>query len=206
MRQAQLCRFLHFGQRRILTHHVGPFWEARFKAVRLLDEESLLACAAYVDLNPIRAAMAETLETSDFTSVQRRIQALVVGSTRDQFLAPVSIDERHDPIGAQPSTGPHRCSDKGFLAMRTVEYLALLDWTARQVVRGKAGHTPEEIPPILERLSMSVEVWTALVTDFGKMFYHAAGKPRTIDACRSRVRRRRFHVPSATRQVLASVA
>jgi hypothetical protein len=35
-----------------------------------------LACAAYVDLNPIRAAMAETLEQSDFTSIQRRIQAL----------------------------------------------------------------------------------------------------------------------------------
>ncbi len=36
----------------------------------------MLACAAYVDLNPIRAALAETLETSDFTSIQRRIQAL----------------------------------------------------------------------------------------------------------------------------------
>ncbi len=28
-------------------------------AVRLMDEESLWACDAYVDLNPIRAAMAE---------------------------------------------------------------------------------------------------------------------------------------------------
>ncbi len=30
---------------------VGRFFQGRFKAVRLLDEESVLACAAYVDLN-----------------------------------------------------------------------------------------------------------------------------------------------------------
>ena len=54
----------------------GKVFENRYRAVRLLDEASLLACAAYVDLNPIRAAMAETLEQSDYTSVQRRIQAV----------------------------------------------------------------------------------------------------------------------------------
>ena len=55
---------------------VGKFWQARYRAVRLLDEESLLACAAYVDLNPIRAALAETIEASDYTSAQRRVQTL----------------------------------------------------------------------------------------------------------------------------------
>ena len=44
---------------------LGRFWQGRYKAVRILDEESLLACAAYIDLNPIRAGMAETLEQSD---------------------------------------------------------------------------------------------------------------------------------------------
>jgi len=55
---------------------IGKFWQARFRAVRLLDEASILACAAYVDLNPIRAAIAQTLEQSNFTSVQKRIRDL----------------------------------------------------------------------------------------------------------------------------------
>ncbi len=41
----------------------GSFWEGRYKATRILDEASLLACCMYVDLNPIRAAMAENLES-----------------------------------------------------------------------------------------------------------------------------------------------
>ena len=49
---------------------VGKFWQSRYRAVRLPDEESVLACAGYVDLNPIRAALAQTLETSDLTSDQ----------------------------------------------------------------------------------------------------------------------------------------
>ncbi|HEY0981525.1 transposase [Schlesneria sp.] len=56
-------------------NEIGRFWQSRFRAVRLLDEAALVACAAYVDLNPIRATMADQLETSDYTSVQRRIQA-----------------------------------------------------------------------------------------------------------------------------------
>jgi len=54
----------------------GHFWEGRFKALAITDEAGLLACSMYVDLNPIRAAMALTPEESLHTSAYDRIQAL----------------------------------------------------------------------------------------------------------------------------------
>jgi hypothetical protein len=125
------------------------------------------ACAAYVDLNPIRAALAGTLEQSDYTSVQRRIAALKSNASGaeesqaseqvnrvDDFLSPVSIDERTDPLGTTPSRNKKRCSDKGFLAMAEAEYLEILDWQARNTVAGKRGSTPANAPAIFERLGI----------------------------------------------------
>ena len=51
----------------------GHFWEARFKSHALRSDEAVLTNMAYVDLNPIRAGMADTPETSKYTSIQERI-------------------------------------------------------------------------------------------------------------------------------------
>jgi hypothetical protein len=52
----------------------GRFWEGRFKAQRIVDEAGLLACAMYVDLNPVRAAIASSPDRSVHTSAYDRIE------------------------------------------------------------------------------------------------------------------------------------
>ena len=201
--------------------------------MRLIDEEAILACAAYVDLNPIRAGIAQTIEDSPFTAAQLRLKAMVggvEGSTDsvtsqsidqsaeqasilacaeintpvDSFLSPVEIDERNDPVGVRASVSSDRCSDKGFLAMPAAAYMELLDWTARQIVTGKRFSTPEDAPPLLERLKIKPAVWFELVTQFGKLFSLVAGQPHRVDDYRSRFRRKRYHVRQAARELLTA--
>ena len=65
----------------------GRFWEGRFKAQRIADEAGLLACAMYVDLNPIRAAMAQSPDQAVHTSAYDRIKA-----ERGEFMPAAAFD------------------------------------------------------------------------------------------------------------------
>jgi REP element-mobilizing transposase RayT len=52
----------------------GRFWEGRFKSQALLDEQAVLMAMSYVDLNPVRACIADTPEESPHTSIAKRLE------------------------------------------------------------------------------------------------------------------------------------
>ncbi len=112
-------------------HCTGRFWEGRFKSQALLDARAVLACMAYVDLNPIRAAMATTPEDSDYTSVQERIR---------------QPDNDH--------LAPFRDSSSDVIPFSLKDYLELVDWSAREIKNQKRGYIPATTPPILRRLQL----------------------------------------------------
>lgn len=198
-------------------NETGRFFQDRYKLTRLIDEASLLACAAYVDLNVIRAAIAETLESSEHTSIQRRTQSAVQAeaaesvadaeiesSPPDAMLAPVTLDERDGPIGPCESKRPDRCSDKGFLPMSREDYFELLDWTARQSVAGKRGKTPASVVGVLQRLGLAQDDWCELTSDFSKLFGNVAGRCERVDELRSHQTHRRYHLRRRARELMTS--
>ncbi len=192
----------------------GRFWEGRFKAQLLLDEASLLACAAYVDLNPVRAAMARTPEESEFTGAKDRIDDLkqrrgraAASSThawersrrrvRSGWMSPLEINERTDPHGPDLNPTSRRASQKGFLSMPLAKYLELLDWTGRQIRSNKRGAIPSHLAPILDRIGLNTESWCDLVVQFGRKFKRAAGSPQSLAEEAHRRGQLYMHAPGA---------
>jgi REP element-mobilizing transposase RayT len=143
----------------------GRFWEGRFKSQALLDDAVLLTCMSYVDLNPIRANIAESPEASDFTSIQDRIRHYQkqLEQTGDRVKAATSSPEHLMPfIG-----GEHQDKTTG-LTFSLPDYLELTDWAGRAIREDKAGAIPPELAPILERLNIDPDAWLDGVKNYGK--------------------------------------
>ena len=128
----------------------GRFWEGRFKSQALLDDAAVLTCMSYVDLNPIRAKMTGSLETSDFTSIQQRILQWKESQNNNNcsLINPV-------PLVSLISSK----QDKHFHGLGYLEkdYFELVDWAGRSICPGKRGYITENIPPIVNRLGIEPE-------------------------------------------------
>ena len=87
----------------------GAFFEERFKSVAILDEESLLATCAYIDLNPVAAGIVELPEASPHTSILTRVELVKEqGRTSGLSAAPRSAvvwQDRPHPRGWRNPSG-----------------------------------------------------------------------------------------------------
>jgi hypothetical protein len=137
----------------------GRFWEGRFKALSLLDDNALLAAMAYVDLNPVRAKICDTLEASVHTSARHRLTEIEQESAAaDRPLAPIA-------------------GIRGLcvLQMTQAEYLSLVDYTGRQIRADKRGAIEGPAPAALARLGYRPETWTRQVLAVKSDFSRAMG-------------------------------
>lgn len=142
----------------------GRFWEGRFKSQALLDDKALLACMAYVDLNPIRASVAKTPEASEYTCVKHRIE-----SHKSDITLPETIEGF---VGTQ--------SENIGLPFMLDDYLQLLDWTGRILRTNKRGSINTNLPPILERLAFNNKNWNSLTASFEAQFSHWVGQEEAV--------------------------
>ena len=137
----------------------------------LLDQAAVIAAMVYVDLNPIRAAMAETPEASDCTSVQARcvarqehraahiVPALSATPTTPEsglWIAPIIRATIDQPDGCAVTA-----------AITLDDYLTLVDETGRLVRGDKRGAIPAHLAPILDRLRIDLDAWLALMRSSG---------------------------------------
>jgi REP element-mobilizing transposase RayT len=175
----------------------GRFWEGRFKSQALLDEQALLSCMMYVDLNPIRAGLAKMPETSEFTSIYERIQAMspvvehspksVRGKKNDREVEIQEANELSEAEGLCDedtsvvflqafSDQVDRSNQDEAIPFAYRDYLELLDWTGRAIRCDKRGSIPEHLQPILTRLGIdSGEWWVEQIVHFRRRYASYVG-------------------------------
>ena len=146
----------------------GKFWESRFTSQALKTQEALLSCMAYVDLNPVRAGMATSPETSCYTSIQER--------TNPSFDMNQAIDDQRqcgDLMDFKTPIKPLLHFEGGLsnelqagILFSFRDYLELVDWTGRIIRKDKRSYIDNTLPPILHRLQISTSQWHLNTTQF----------------------------------------
>ncbi len=167
----------------------GRFWEGRFASQALLDEAAVLACMAYVDLNPIRAKQSATLEQSSHTSIQLRIQGALNGEQPKELLPFIGNESKHQPKGINFSLQ---------------NYLELVDDTGRIVCLDKKGYINEKAAKLLEKLNISPDNWLKLTTQFEVIFRGPVGTLPELTAYCEHLEKRRRHFAASCQYLQAS--
>lgn len=155
----------------------GKFWEGRFKCQALLEDHAVLSCMTYVDLNPARAALCDTLADSDHTSIQRRLrdrESLIAKGKQGRSL----LDRPLKPVAGVDADA--------LLGMSESSYIELVQWTGEQARPDKRGklkpvtkrqHAP---PADIWRLTSHPKLWLSQVQGTESIYYRAIGSAKAL--------------------------
>jgi len=128
---------------------------------------------AYVELNPIRAMMAEAPETSEFTSIKHRIDEDLIMD--EQGFAKEPVNQPNNPFLKEFVAEGRLLTEEIPYLYR--EYLELVDWSGRAIREDKRGAIDSRLPPILTRLGIDGEEWQKAMHPKGvHQFSRAMGK------------------------------
>lgn len=175
----------------------GAFFESRFSSQILANDAAILTCMIYCDLNPIRAKIADSIETSIHTSGYVRYQAEVA---KNNLLKAEELKEnkpnkklnkrQEKEIKIQKGIAKKvdwlsplekfdlnlkDNSRKPILNITTNKYLDLLDFTGREYHKDKPGIIPGTIAPILAVMGLSQKQWFERLKNYGKWYYRVLG-------------------------------
>ncbi|MBX2858751.1 MAG: transposase [Cellvibrionaceae bacterium] len=168
----------------------GRFWEGRFKSQALLDEVALLSCMAYVDLNPVRAAMEEDLIDSDFTSIQQRLfdyakHKTNKTTTEKRLVTRVNKQRRIKELlnlkdlpeaSLMPFSASNYAPLENALPFTREDYFDLVDSTGKLIRSDKKGFLDEDAPPLLRSLGINPNHWLEHVKFFNLNYSFCVGR------------------------------
>jgi len=159
----------------------GKFWEGRFKSQALLDETAILSCMIYVDLNPIRAKMANSLTDSDFTSIQERIKQFASFKKQEKKSHKNNeISVPKQPLKLLPFGSSQ---NEGTIPFTLYDYLELADWSGRLINPKKRGSISESEPKILTVMRIEQDSWLNTILFFRRQYGNFSGSRSSLLKC-----------------------
>ena len=157
----------------------GKFWESRYKCQALLEDHAVLSCMAYVDLNPARAAMCDTLDESDHTTIQRRLREREQLTIR-RLAGKNLLDRPLKPVAGLDA--------EELLDMTESSYIELVQWTGEQARSDKRGrlkpltNDKRAAPADIWQIANHPKEWLRQVQGTESVYYRAIGSAEALMA------------------------
>ncbi len=137
---------------------------------------AILACMGYVELNPIRAGIAKDLNSSLFTSIKERIDALIAANNEVENGGDEDLHTKFtlfQPEGLLPFG--HK-NNKDEICFSLIEFIDMVDWTGREIRNDKKGFIDNSLPTMVSQLKISKKRWLYLAQEFERKFANFASE------------------------------